>query len=130
MGANGGRIMQARSVDQGKGITKDELLKIVPFTRRQLTQLCGEGLLPSLQRGSRPGSNKPVYVWDESIVERAKFLYNLLQWNRSHQWAALPLWLRGYAVEFAPLQQQWLDVIDANLQMQGEEDYPGDEPED
>ncbi len=126
--------MQASSRDQGRGITKDELLKIVPFTRRQLTELCGEGLLPPLQRGSRPGSNKPVYVWDASIVERAKFLYNLLQWNRSHRWVGLPLWLRGYAVEFAPLRQQWLDSIDANLQafMQGneEEDFPGDEPED
>ena len=122
--------MQARSRDQGRGITKGELLKIVPFTRRQLTELCGEGLLPSLQRSSRPGSKKPVYEWDASIVEQAKVLYHLLQWNHSHQWAALPLWLRGYAVEFAPLRQQWLDFIDANLQMEGEEDYPGDEPED
>lgn len=122
--------MQANSLDQGRGITKDELLKIVPFTRRQLTELCGEGLLPPLQRGSRPGSNKPVYIWDASIVEQAKVLYHLLQWNRSHQRAALPLWLRGYAVEFVPLREHWLDFIDANLQMQGEEDEPGDEPED
>jgi len=127
--------MQVSSRNQGRGITKNELLKIVPFTRRQLTELCSEGLLPPLQRSSRLGSNKPMYVWDESIVERAKFLYNLLQWNRSHQWVGLPLWLWSYAVEYAPLRQQWLDYIDANLPafMQGnkeEEDYPGDEPED
>lgn len=122
--------MQANSVDQGKGITKDELLKVVPFTRRQVTQLCSEGLLPPLQRGSRPGSKKPVYEWDASILEQAKVLYHLLQWNHSHQWAALLLWLRGYAVEFAPLLQHWLDFIDINLQMQDEEDEPEDEPED
>ncbi len=108
--------MQVSSRNQGRGITKNELLKIVPFTRRQLTELCSEGLLPPLQRSSRLGSNKPMYVWDESIVERAKFLYNLLQWNRSHQWVGLPLWLWSYAVEYAPLRQQWLDYIDANLQ--------------
>ena len=126
--------MQTSSVDLGKGITKAELLKIVPFTRRQLTELCGEGFLPPLQRGSLPGSNKPVYMWDESIVELAKFLYDLLQWDRTHQWVVLPLWLRGYAVDFASLRQRWLQSIDANLQalMQGteEEGYPGDEPED
>lgn len=45
----------------------------------------------------------------------------------------MPLWLRGHPVGFAPIRQQWLDAIDANLQVtQGneQEDYPGDEPED
>jgi hypothetical protein len=127
--------MQTSSVDQGKGITKANLLKIVPFTKRQLTELCSEGWLPPLQRNSRPGSKKPVYIWDESVIEQAKFLYYLLQWDRTHQWVGLPLWLQGYAVDFAPLRQRWLQSIDANLQafMQGneeKEDYPGDDPED
>jgi hypothetical protein len=126
--------MQASRRDQSREISKNELLEIAPFSKGQLTKLYQAGYLPRPQRHSRPGSKKPVYVWDESIIEQAKFLYNLLQWNRSHQWARLPLWLRGYAVEFAPLRQQWLDFIDANLQtiMQGneEEGYPGDELED
>ncbi len=128
--------MQTSSVDHGKGITKAELLKILRgrFTSRQLTELCGEGLLPPLQRRPRPGSNKPVYVWDESVVEQAKFLYDLLQWDRAPRWVVLPLWLRGHAVDFAPIRQRWLQSIDAYLQAftQGneEESYPGDGPED
>lgn len=72
--------MQTSSSDQRKGITQAELLNILGqrFTQRQLTELRSEGWLPPLQRRSRPGSNKPVYLWDESVVEQAKFLYDLL----------------------------------------------------
>ncbi len=122
--------MQISNRDQGRDINKDELLRNAPFSKGQLTKIYQAGYLPRPQRRSRPGSKKPVYVWDESVVEQAKFLYNLLQWNRFHQWVGLPLWLQGYPVKFAPIRQRWLDSIDANLQMQGEEDYPGDEPED
>ena len=110
--------MQTSSNDQRKWITKTETLKILNgcFTSRQLTEFCGEGLLPSLQRISRPGSNKPEYVWDTSVIEQARFLYDLLQWNNNHRWVVLPLWLRGYAVDFVPIRQRWLQSIDAYLQ--------------
>ncbi len=108
--------MQTSSRGQGREITKDELLKIAPFSKGQLTKIYRAGYLPRPYRRSRPGSNEPVYFWDESIIEQAKFLYDRLQWDPSYQRARLPLWLRGYAVGFAPLKQQWLRVLDPALQ--------------
>lgn len=123
--------MQTSSKDRGNRITKREILKRLHgrFNSRQLTELCSEGLLPSWnERRAQPGSKSPEYLWDVSVVEQAIFLYDLLQWQRSHRWVVLPLWLRGYAVEFAPIRQRWLQSIDAYLQgfAQGEEDDPLD----
>lgn len=123
--------MQTSSKDQGNGITKREILKCLHgrFNSRQLTELCSEGLLPSWnERRAQPGSKSPEYLWNESVVEQAIFLYDLLQWQRSHRWVVLPLWLRGYAVDFASIRQRWLQSIDAYLQgfTQGEEDDPLD----
>src|SRR5690242_8952557 len=100
--------MQTNSRDKGREITKDELLKIAPFSKGQLTKIYREGYLPRPERRSRPGGNDPVYFWDETVTEQAKFLYDWLQWDRSYKRARLPLWLRGYVVDFAPLKQQWL----------------------
>jgi hypothetical protein len=128
--------MQISSKDQREWITKAELLKILHgcFTSRQLTEFCSEGLLPPLQRISCPGSNKPAYVWDTSVIEQAQFLYDLLQWNKNHRLVLLPLWLRGYTVDFSPIRRRWLQSIDAYLQTfthgNPEETYPGDGPED
>lgn len=104
--------MQTSSRGQGGEVTKDELLKIAPFSKGQLTKIYREGYLPRSCRRSRPGSNEPVYFWDESVIEQAKFLYDRLQWDPSYHRARLPLWLRGYAVEFAPLKQEWLRSLD------------------
>jgi hypothetical protein len=104
--------MQISRSDQGREITKDELLKIAPFSKGQLTKIYSKGYLPRPSRRSRPGSNEPVYYWDASIIEQAKYLYDRLQWDASYERARLPLWLRGYAVEFAPLKQQWLRALD------------------
>jgi len=126
--------MQANSINQGREISKDELLKIAPFSKGQLTKIYRAGYLPRPQRRSRPGSNEPVYFWDESVAEQATLLYDLLQWSRADHWVRLPLWLRGYQLDFAPIRQHWLNSIDAYLQtfVQGneEDDDPADEPED
>ena len=126
--------MQASSVNQHREISKDDLLRIAPFSKRQLTKIYRAGYLPRPQRRSYPGSKKPVYFWDESIVEQATMLYGLLQWSRADHRVRLPLWLRGYQVDFAPLRQGWLDSIDAYLQVytqgNGEDDDPTDEPQD
>ena len=104
--------MQISRSDQGREITKDELLKIAPFSKGQLTKIYREGYLPKPSRRSRPGSNEPVYFWDASIIEQAKYLYARLQWDASYERARLPLWLSGFAVEFATLKQQWLRALD------------------
>ena len=120
--------MQANSVNQHRGICKDDLLRIAPFSKRQLAEVYRAGLLPRPQRRSQPGSKKPVYYWDESIGEQAALLYGLLQWWRLDHRLRLPLWLRGYQVDITPLRQGWLNSIDAYLQAytQGEADDPRD----
>lgn len=126
--------MQANSVNQHREISKDDLLRIAPFSKRQLAEVYRAGLLPRPQRRSSPGSKTPVYYWDQSVIDQATMLYALLRWNRVDHRLRLPLWLRGYQVDFAPLQQGWLDSIDAYLeaytQGNGEDDDPADEPED
>lgn len=104
--------MQTSSRGQGRKISKDELLQIAPFSKGQLTKIYRAGYLPRPDRCSRPGSKEPVYFWDESIIEQAKFLYNRLQRDPSYQRARLPLWLRGYPVEFAPLKREWLRSLE------------------
>lgn len=126
--------MQANSVNQHREISKADLLRIAPFSKRQLAEAYRTGWLPRPRRRSYPGSKKPVYYWDASISDHATMLYGLLHWSRVDQRVRLPLWLRGYQVDFAPLRQAWLDSIDAYLgaytQGNGEDDDPADEPED
>ena len=120
--------MQVSKINQGREISKNELLKIAPFSKDQLTEIYRAGYLPKPQRRSCPGSKKPVYFWDESVVEQASLLYDLLQWCRTDHRVRLPLWLRGYQVDFVPIRQRWLDSIDAYLQAftQGKSDDPLD----
>ncbi len=120
--------MQASSINQDREISKDELLKIAPFSKGQLTRIYRAGYLPRPQRRSCPGSNEPVYFWGESVVEQATLLYDVLQVSRVDHWVRLALWLRGHQVDFAPIRQRWLDSMDAYLQAftQGEADDPLD----
>jgi hypothetical protein len=120
--------MQTNSVNQHRGISKADLLRIAPFSKRQLAVVYRAGLLPRPQRRSQPGSKKPVYYWDEPIGEQATLLYELLQWCPLDHRLRLPLWLRGYQVDIAPLRQGWLNSIDAFLlaYTQGETGDPRD----
>jgi hypothetical protein len=58
-------------------ITQDELLAVLEqsgrpnFTKRRLPQLAGEDLLSQLRRTSRAGSNRPVYVWGQEVIEQS-----------------------------------------------------------
>ena len=94
------------SVDWEKEMTQEDFLEVLrqvqhkQSTPRQLTELRSKGWLPELQRRSRPGSKKPVYVWDEPAVEQALFLYDLLQVSRADHWVRLALWLQGHQVDF------------------------------
>src|SRR5260370_11965118 len=87
------------------GITQDEVLDALNtsgrpnFNKRLLTHFSSRtvGLLPELRRTSRPGSNKPVYVWNEDGLEQIVELYDLVERGyRDYHSRLLYLWLRGY----------------------------------
>ncbi len=120
--------------DQQAGITQDELLMLLErsgrpnFTKRRLTQFTSKGLLPPLMRTTRIGSNWPVYVWEQGVIEQAMDLYDVIErgYEQYHQ-LLLALWLRGYDVPFAPLLQQWIRPIETFLHSvtQGKHDPDG-----
>ncbi len=117
--------------DQPAGITQDELLMLLAhsgrpdFTKRRLTQFTSKELLPPLRRIPRIGSNWPVYVWEQGVIEQAMDLYDVIELgNGQYHRLLLALWLRGYDVPFAPLLQRWIRIIEAFLHSltQGEHD--------
>lgn len=116
------------------GITQDEVLDALKrlgrphFNKRLLTHFSNEaiGLLPKLRRTSRPGSNKPIYVWDEDVLEQIIELYDLTQRGcRDYYDRLFSLWIRGYEVPFQRAQQTILQLIESQIQdfTQGEEDH-------
>jgi hypothetical protein len=123
-----------RNDDQrGAGITQDEVLDALKrsgrpnFNKRLLTHFSNRavGLLPALRRTSRPGSNKPVYVWNEDVIEQIVELYDLTERGcRDYHTRLLYLWLRGYQVPFQRVQQTILQFIEIQIQdlTQGEGD--------
>jgi hypothetical protein len=125
--------MRKNNVDQQAGITQDDLLTILEqsgrpnFTKRRLTQLTSEGLLPPLRRTAQAGSNKPVYVWEREVIEQAKYLYDLIERGNARHRLFLALWLGGYNVPFAPILRHWIHPIDTLLHnLTGGEQDPQD----
>lgn len=120
--------MRKNKVDQQAGITQDEMLTICPnLTKRRLTHLTSEELLPKLKRISHVGSNRPVYVWEQEVIEQAKYLNDLIGQGIAHQGLFLALWLRGYEVPFEPILRLWLRPINTLLQnLTGGEQDPED----
>ena len=123
-----------RNNDQrSAGITQDEVLDALKrsgrpnFNKRLLTHFSNRaiGLLPELRRTSRSGSNKPVYVWNEDVIEQIIELYDLTERGyRDYHTRLLYLWLRGYEVPFQRVQQTIVQFIEIQIQdlTQGEED--------
>jgi len=106
------------------GITQDEVLDALKrsgrpnFNKRLLTHFSSRtiGLLPELRRTSCPGSNKPVYVWNEDVIEQIVELYDLVERGcRDYHNRLLYLWLRGYEVPFEPILKLWLQPAEAAL---------------
>lgn len=85
------------------------------FTERQLTDFRHKQLLPTLQRDKQPGSRKPLYLWDESVIAQAAYLHDLLQWDRQHDRLYLPLWLAGYDISLRAVQRIVLRFIERHL---------------
>jgi hypothetical protein len=89
--------------------------------------LTGEGLLPQLRRTSRAGSNRPVYVWGQEVIEQAKYLYDLIERGEARHRIFLALWLAGYDVPFEPILARWIQPIDTLLHnLTGGEQDPED----
>lgn len=113
--------MRKNRANQQTGITQEDLLAILEqsgrpnFTKRRLTQLTGEGLLPQLRRTSQVGSNRPVYVWEQEVVAQATYLYDLIEQGEARPRLLLALWLGGYDVPFAPILHSWIEPIDTLL---------------
>ncbi len=125
--------MRKNNVDSQAGIMQDELLTILEqsgrpnFTKRRLTQLTSEGLLPQLRRTSRAGSNRPVYVWEQEVIEQAKYLYDLIEQGNARHQLFLALWLGGYDMPFEPILRGWIQPIDTLLHnLTGGEQDPED----
>ena len=109
--------MRKNNVYQQAEITQDELLTILKqserpnFTKRRLTQLTSEGLLPQPRRTSHAGSNAPVYVWKLEVIEQATILYDLIEQRIARHQLFLALWLIGYDVPFEPILRCWTQPL-------------------
>lgn len=95
------------------------------WTLRQMTALRTEGYLPPLRRLTKPGTNKPLYVW---VEEDAEQICNVYDWWEQYQGdratLTLRLWLHGYDVPIERLRCMYLDVIEGWIEQltQGETD--------
>src|SRR5713101_2627578 len=87
------------------------------WTLRQMTALREEGWLPPLRRQTQPGTNKPLYVWNEEDIEQIVEVYDW--WSYCHGDRAtltLALWLERYEVSLDLLCRLYLRIIDGYLQ--------------
>ena len=121
---SGGHTMLSNHNQKDAGITQDEVLDVLKragrpnFNKRLLTRFSSRtvGLLPTLRRTSRPGSNTPVYVWNEEVIEQIVALYDFMErGQRDYHNRLLYLWLRGYEVPFEPILKLWLQPAEAAL---------------
>ena len=64
------------------GFTQKEILAALEesgrnnWNLRQMTALRKESFLPPLRRKTQPGTNKPLYVWDETDLEQIADVYD------------------------------------------------------
>jgi len=87
------------------------------WTSRQMTKLTSEGLLPKLIRTTQPGTNKPLYVWEETDLDQIVTIYDLLEYyGGSHEAVSLVLWLEGYGISLDLLRRTFLRPIENYLQ--------------
>ncbi len=85
------------------------------WTLRQMTAL--RKWLPPKRRQTQPGTNKPLYAWDEQDIEQIVEVYDW--WRYCHGDRAtltLALWLQGYEVPPDLLRRLYLRLIEGYLQ--------------
>lgn len=88
------------------------------WTLRQMTALRNEGFLPPLRRGTQQGTNRPLYVWDETDIDQIVDVYDWWSYSGGDRAALiLGLWLQGYEVSPDFLRRTYIPIIEAHLQM-------------
>lgn len=87
------------------------------WTPRQTRDLRDEGYLPVLQRHTRPGTNWPIYVWDEKDLEQVVDAYDCWEHCAGDRTTlTLMLWLQGYKVPLERLRQFYEHTVEEYLQ--------------
>lgn len=84
---------------------------------RQMTRLRSEGFLPKLTPKRKPGTNKPLNVWDETDIEQIVDVYDWWDYcDGDRATLALILWLEGYEVSPDLLHGVYMPIIETILQ--------------
>jgi len=106
------------------GFTQKEILAALEesgrnnWNLRQMTALRKEGFLPPLRRETQPGTNKPLYVWNETDIQQIADVYDWWSYyDGDRATLALALWLKGYEVPLDVLRRTYITVIEAYIQM-------------
>ena len=87
------------------------------WTLRLMTELRKGGWLPPLRRQTQPGTNKPLYVWDEEDIEQIVEVYDWWRYcDGDRATLTLALWLQGYEVPLDLLRRLYLGIIEGYLQ--------------
>ena len=81
-----------------------------------MTALRKEGFLPPLKRKTKPGTNKPLYVWDETDLDRIIEVYDWWDYcDGDRVTLTLLLWLDVYDIPLDPLRNFYLQTLDMYL---------------
>ncbi len=106
------------------GFTQKEILAALDesgrtnWNLRQMTELRKEGFLPPLRRETQPGTNKPLYVWNETDIQQIADVYDWWSYSGGDRATlALALWLKGYEVPLDVLRHTYITIIEAYIQM-------------
>lgn len=84
---------------------------------RQMTALRKEGCLPPLRRKTKPGTKKPLYVWDETDLDQIIEVYDWWDYcDGDRVTLTLLLWLEGYDIPLDPLRKFYIQTIEMYLQ--------------
>lgn len=84
---------------------------------RQMIALRKEGYLPPLTRKTQPGTNKPLNVWDETVINQIVYVYDWWDYCKGDRTTlAFALWLKGYKVPFDLLRRTYITFIEALIQ--------------
>lgn len=106
------------------GFTQKEVLEGLEesgrtnWNLRQMIALRNEGYLPPLRRETQPGTNKPLYVWDETDIDQIVDVYDWWSYcDGDRATLSLALWLDGYELPLDFLHRIYIPIIEAYLQM-------------
>ncbi len=84
---------------------------------RQMTKLRSEGFLPKLTSKRKPGTNKPLNVWNEPDLNQIVDVYDWWDYcDGDRATLTLTLWLQGYNIPLDPLRKLYIDTLEMYLQ--------------